>query len=116
MDGKKYTSIDEYIDSADETAREKLVQLRAIIKATAPAAEEVISYNMPAFRMKHVLVYFAAYKNHIGFYPTAKPIKVFNEELKKYKHSKGAIQFPLDEKLPLQLIKRMVMFRVNDEK
>lgn len=77
-------------------------------------AEEVISYKMPAFRFKGMLVYFAAFKNHIGFYPTNSGIEVFKDELDRYKSSKGAVQFPLDKPLPLDLIRRIVEFRVKE--
>lgn len=110
---KKPDSIDQYIVSCDTHAAAKLQQLREIIQRAAPAAEEVISYGMPAFRQGKILVYFAANKSHIGFYPTASPIEVFREELKAYKTSKGAIQFPMDQKLPILLIKRIVKFRLS---
>ncbi|MEY4604517.1 MAG: hypothetical protein RIT43_1809 [Bacteroidota bacterium] len=78
------------------------------------ACEEVISYNMPAFKLKHVIVYFAAHKKHIGFYPTSKPIEALKDELKNFNYSKGAIQFPYDSPLPEVLIKKIIDFRLND--
>ena len=90
-----------------------LQKLRAAIKAAAPKAEEVISYQMPAYNYHGMLVYFAAYKNHIGFYPTGSGIEAFKKELSVYKGSKGAVQFPLDKPLPLALIKQIVKFRVQ---
>lgn len=91
-----------------------LGEMREIIRKAAPKAVETISYNMPAFKQGKILVYYAANKSHIGFYPTPQPIKVFADELKKYKTSKGAIQFPIDEKLPAVLIRKIVRFRVGE--
>lgn len=107
----KPANIDEYIQSFPEAAQKILEQLRAAIKKAAPKAVEVISYSMPAFKQNGVLVYFAAYKNHIGFYPTPSGIETFKEELSKYKSSKGAVQFPIDKPLPLTLIIKIVKFR-----
>ena len=90
--------------------------LRNEIKSVAPESIEVISYNMPAFKMKEVLVYFAVNKNHIGFYPTPSAIIEFKEELVPYKTSKGAIQFPIDKPLPYDLIRKIVKFRVRTNK
>jgi len=92
--------------------------LRKTIKTAAPAAEEVISYNMPAIKQNGILVYYAAYKAHIGFYPTPSAIEAFKKELSKYESSKGAVRFPLDQPLPLSLITRIVKFRIklNQEK
>ncbi len=114
MDKIKYRDTDQYIAAFPPEVKEGLETLRAAIREAAPESEEVISYNMPAFRLKSVLVYFAAYKNHIGFYPTNNPIKVFKKDLVKYHTSKGAIQFPIDEPLPLALVKRIVKFRVRE--
>ena len=108
--------IDEYIGSFPEAVQEKLETMRRIIAGAAPGAEEVISYRMPAFRLGEILVYFAAFTRHIGFYPTSRPIVAFRDELKPYKTSKGAVQFPLDKELPVELIQRMVRFRVDDSK
>lgn len=111
--GTKLKDADSYIALFPESTQKKLQQLRNAIKKAAPNAEEVISYNMPAYKLNGILVYFAGYENHIGFYPTSLPIQVFKEELTAYKTSKGAIQFPLDEKLPADLIKRIVKFRIE---
>ena len=92
----KFSNIDEYIAAQDKERQLVLQQFRKIIKAAAPKAVEVISYGMPAFKQGSVLVYFAAMKEHYGFYPTSKPIEVFKDKLKPYKTSKGAIQFPAD--------------------
>lgn len=109
-----FKNIDEYIALQPENVRGKLEEIRLEIKRAAPMAEEVISYKMPAFRFKGVLVYFATAKNHIGFYPTPSGIVAFKDEMEEYKSSKGAVQFPLDKPLPLDLIRRIVEFRVKE--
>lgn len=111
MIADKPKNIDEYILGFQPEIQILLETLRSTIKKAAPEAKEVISYNMPAYRQNGILVYFAANKNHIGFYPTSAPIQVFSEELKAYKTSKGAIQFPMDKPLPLGLITKIVEFR-----
>ncbi len=108
------TTIDEYHQLYPQEVQDLLQQLRQAILQAAPKATETISYGMPAFKLNKVLVYYAAYKNHIGFYPTPKPIVHFKEELIPFKTSKGAIQFPINQKLPLALIKKIVKFRVAD--
>lgn len=107
-------NIDEYIANFPLPVQNKLVELRATIKKAAPEADEKMSYRMPAFNLKGILVYFAAYKNHIGFYPTSSGVYAFKKELAGYKTSKGAIQFPVDKQLPLDLITRIVIFRMNE--
>lgn len=111
----KYTSIDEYHNSFPEDIRVLLDKMRAIIKQAAPKAAEVISYGMPAFRQHGVLVWYAANKKHIGFYPSASPIQVFAQELIPYKTSKGAIQFPLDKPIPVTLVKKIVKYRLLED-
>lgn len=111
----KYKTIDEYHSTFPEEVQEMLEAIRAAIKQAAPLAEEVISYNMPAFKLKGILVYYAANKNHIGFYPTSSITTVFNNELAGYKTSKGAIQFPIGKDIPVGLVKRIVEFRVNEQ-
>ncbi len=111
--GTKFKDADNYIALFPESTQKMLQQLRSIIKKAAPAAEEVISYNMPAYKLNGILVYFAGYENHIGLYPTSLPMQAFKEELTAYKTSKGAIQFSLDKKLPVDLIKRIVRFRIE---
>jgi uncharacterized protein YdhG (YjbR/CyaY superfamily) len=113
-DKKTLDNIDEYIANFPADIQEILQELRATIKAAAPEAEEAISYQMPTFKLKGNLVHFAAYKNHIGFYPVPRGIEAFQEELSAYKGSKGTVQFPLDRPLPLDLISRIVRFRVKD--
>ena len=114
MISAKPTNIDEYILGFPKDVQKILQQLRVTIIKAAPEAAEVISYQMPAFKYKGILVYFAAYKNHIGFYPTASGIRVFKNEISGYKNSKGAVQFPIDKPLPLSLISKMVKFRVKE--
>lgn len=89
-------------------------KLRSLIRKAAPKAEELISYKMPAYKLHGVLVYFAGYDHHIGFYPMPSAIEKFHRELSKYKKAKGTVQFPIDETLPADLITRMVKFRVDE--
>lgn len=112
---KKPLSIDEYIAQFPAGIQELLQQVRTTVQQAAPSAKEVISYAMPAFKQNSVLVFFAANKNHIGFYPTGAGIEAFKDQLGAYQFSKGAIQFPLDKKMPLALIKKMVKFRVKQD-
>ena len=107
-------TIDEYIASFPLDIQEKLDLMRQTIGKAAPDAEEKISYRMAAFTLKGMLVYFAAHKNHIGFYPFTTAIKSFSNELTPYHTSKGGIRFPHNSPLPLDLIKRMVDFRVKE--
>lgn len=110
-----YKDIDSYIEQFDNPVKELLVQMREIIRQAAPNAKEVIRYSMPAFKMKSVLVYFAAAKKHIGFYPTGSGVTAFANELTErgYQFSKGAIQFPMDKPLPKDLIQRIVHYKVQ---
>jgi len=109
-----FTSIDEYIATFPETIQERLREMRATIKAAAPDATEKISYQMPTFFLKGNLVHFAAFKSHIGFYPTPQGIEAFKDELSIYEGAKGSVQFPLDRPLPLELVSRIVKFRVSE--
>jgi uncharacterized protein YdhG (YjbR/CyaY superfamily) len=111
---KQLNAIDSYISGFPKQTRGMLEQLRATIKLAAPEASEVISYGMPAYKQKGILVYFAAYKNHIGFYPTASGIEAFKPELSSFQWSKGTIQFPLDKPLPLELVTKIVRHRINE--
>ncbi|MDD4298706.1 MAG: DUF1801 domain-containing protein [Bacilli bacterium] len=113
---KEFSNIDEYINKFPKDVQIKLHQLRQVIKNATPEVIETISYQMPAFKTNEILVYFAAYKNHIGFYPTPSAMVVFKDELSKYKTSKGAIQFPLNETLPIELITQIVKFRAKESK
>lgn len=107
-------NIDEYISAFPPDVQKKLEEMRAIIKKAAPAAREVISYSMPAFSMNGIIVYFAAHTSHIGFYPTNSGVLNFSNELKDFRTSKGAIQFPLDRPIPADLVTRIVEFRLKE--
>jgi uncharacterized protein YdhG (YjbR/CyaY superfamily) len=107
-------TVDEYIAAFPKEMQQLLQQVRATIKKAAPAAEEVISYGMPAYKLNGMLVYFAGYKNHIGFYATPTGHASFKKELSVYKQGKGSVQFPTDQPLPLALITKIVKFRVNE--
>jgi uncharacterized protein YdhG (YjbR/CyaY superfamily) len=111
---KSFTSIDEYIESFPKETQKILKEIRATIKAAAPQAEEKISYQMPTFFLNGNLIHFAAFKNHIGLYPTPSGTEAFKEEIAKYKAAKGSIQLPIDEPMPLKLISRIVKFRVAE--
>ena len=112
--GQQYSTIDDYIRSFPGHIQQKLEDMRGAIRELAPGAEEKISYRMPAFYLNGVLVYFAAFSKHIGFYPTSGGIAAFKSELAKYKHAKGSVQFPIDEPLPMGLIKKIVQFRIEE--
>ncbi len=107
-------TIDEYIAGFPKDVQEKLQQVRRTIREAAPDAQEKISYKMPTFTLKGNLVYFAAFKNHIGFYPIPSGIEEFKEELSAYEQGKGSVQFPLDKPIPFDLISRIVKFRVKE--
>ncbi|MFD6208931.1 iron chaperone [Peribacillus sp. NPDC060253] len=109
-----FKTIDEYILRFPEEVQEILRTLRKVIKDAAPEAEEKISYQMPTFALHGNLVHFAAYKNHIGFYPTPRGISAFQHALSEYKSSKGAVQFPLNKPIPYELISEIVTFRVDE--
>jgi uncharacterized protein YdhG (YjbR/CyaY superfamily) len=108
------TSIDEYIGQFPKEVQSLLSQLRETIHQAAPLAEECINYAMPTFKLHGNLVHFAVFKKHIGFYPAPSGVEIFKEEIKDYKTSKGAIQFPLDRELPLDLISKIIIFRVAE--
>ena len=110
----KAIDVDAYIIDFPTDTQALLKQLRTAIMKAAPGAEEVISYQMPAYRYNGMLVYFAGYKNHIGFYPGAAGIEAFKKELSIFKGAKGSVQFPLDKPLPIQLVARIVAFRVKE--
>ncbi len=109
-----FKTIDEYINAFPEDVQKILNQLRQTIKDAAPEAEETINYQMPTFTLNGNLVHFAAFKNHIGFYPTPAGIEAFREELAPYKGAKGSVQFPIDQPLPLPLIRKIVEYRVKE--
>jgi len=112
------STVDAYIEQFPIETQALLQELREIIKSTAPDAMECIAYKMPAYKYLGALVYFAGYKNHIGFYPGAAGILDSMNEVKAYKFAKGSVQFPLNQPLPADLIQRIVLFRVqqNNEK
>jgi uncharacterized protein YdhG (YjbR/CyaY superfamily) len=107
-------SITEYINAAPEEAQKKLREMRACIRAAAPGAEESLKWGMPAFSYRRILVTFAAFKHHIGFYPTPSAVKAFANDLAKFATAKGSIQFPLEKPLPLPLIRKITAFRVRE--
>ncbi|HKR07207.1 MAG TPA: DUF1801 domain-containing protein [Bacteroidia bacterium] len=106
--------IDAYIDMQPESVRGVLEKFRQTIRKAAPEAEEMISYQMPAFKYHGMLVYFAAWKNHVGFYPVSSGIKEFKKELSAYEVSKGTVKFSVDKPIPFGLISKMVKFRVKE--
>jgi uncharacterized protein YdhG (YjbR/CyaY superfamily) len=110
----KVQTIDEYIKTFPRDIQDILETIRQTIKKAAPDAQEAISYQIPTFKLHGNLVHFAAFKNHIGFYPTSKPIQIFKSELSSYKTSKGAIQFPFDKPIPFSLISKITRFRVKE--
>ena len=110
----KPNSIQEYFSWFTPEIQAKLQQMREILRQAVPEAEEVISYHMPAFKTTEVLVYYAAAKSHLGYYPTSSGVTNFKEELAGYVTSKGAIQFPYDEDLPVQLIGEIAQFRAQE--
>ncbi|WP_420148202.1 iron chaperone [Spirosoma sp.] len=114
MTTDKPNTIDEYIAGFPADVQEKLQQVRETIKKAAPDATETVKYAMPTFTLNGNLVYFAGFKNHIGFYATPKGNEAFQQELSAYKQGKGSIQFPLDQPMPLDLIARMVTYRVEE--
>ena len=111
---QKTNDIDHFIAAFPEETQKLLQQIRTTIKEAAPDAEECISYGIPTLKYKGNLVHFSAYKAHIGFYPTASGIAVFKNELSAYKCSKGAVQFPIGQPLPLEIITRIVKFRLKE--
>ena len=117
MENKKgiASSIDEYIADFPADIQEILQQVRSTIREAAPDAKETISYAMPTFTLHGNLVHFAAYKNHIGFYPTPSGVEEFKERLSVYKGAKGSVQFPLTQPIPYELIKAIVLYRIAED-
>jgi len=110
----KFKTIDEYIATFPKNVRDVLEEFRRVIRESAPEAEEAISYGMPAFKLNGNLVFFAAWNNHVGFYPGGNSvIEAFKKELSQYKQAKGTIQFPYDKPIPFDLVKKIVKFRVK---
>ncbi len=114
-DRQHFESIDEYINTFPAEVRKILTSIRRTIKEAAPEAQEAIKYQMPTFTLYGGnLVHFAAFKHHIGFYPTPTGIEEFKKDLSRYKGAKGSVQFPLDQPMPLPLIRRIVKYRVKE--
>jgi uncharacterized protein YdhG (YjbR/CyaY superfamily) len=109
-----FNTIDEYISNQTLEVQPLLEQIRKTIQKAAPEAEEVISYQMPAYKQHGILVYFAAFKNHIGFYATPNGHAQFKEALSTYKQGKGSVQFPLNKPIPFDIITKIVKFRVTE--
>jgi uncharacterized protein YdhG (YjbR/CyaY superfamily) len=112
----KPTTIEEYIASAPVESQEKLRQMHQIVRESAAGATESLKWGMPAHSHQKILVTYAGLKHHIGFYPMPSAIKAFAKEIKNYKTGEGSVQFPLDQKLPIALIKKMVKFRVKESR
>lgn len=110
----KPKTISEYIKLAPKESQKKLREIYSCIKKSAPYAQEGLKWGMPAFSYKRILVTFAGFKKHIGFYPTPSAVTKFKKELSKYKTARGSIQFPLDKALPLPLIRKITIFRVKE--
>lgn len=107
-------TIAEYINAAPQAARKKLREMRACIRSVAPDAGESLKWGMPSFSYRRILVIYGTFKHHIGFYPTTSAVRAFARQLAKYNFAKGSIQFPLDQPLPLPLIRRIAAFRVKE--
>ncbi len=107
-------SITEYINAAPKEAQKKLREMRACIRTSAPGAKESLKWGMPAFSYRRILIMFAAFKHHIGFYPTASAVRAFANDLSKFGTAKGSIQFPLEKPLPLPLIRKITAFRIRE--
>lgn len=109
-----FKTVDEYIRTFPEDVQEMLEKIRQTIHKAVPEAEEVISYQMPTFRLSGILVHFAAFKNHIGFYPAPSGIEAFKDELSAYEGGKGSVKFPLDKPLPYELISEIAKYRAKE--
>lgn len=115
MERKEFDTVDEYIASYPKDVQAILERIRGIVRKAAPVAEERIAYGMPTYKMRRNLVHFAAFKGHIGLYPTPSATGAFAVELEHYESGKGSIRFPLDKPIPYDLIRRIVEFRVSEE-
>jgi len=109
-----FKDIDSYIKSFPSSTQKILEQLRKTIRKAAPDAQETINYGMPTFTLNGNLVHFAAFRNHIGFYPTPSGIEMFKKEISEYEWAKGSVKFPIEKPLPYDLIARIVKFRVKE--
>lgn len=114
LPSQKFSNVDEYIAVFPPGTQTILQEIRQAIKKAAPKAEEVISYNMPGYKLNGMLVWYAGYKNHIGFYPKPSGLKAFQKELSGFKSSKGAVQFPIDQPMPLSLVTKIVKMRIKE--
>ena len=114
MTSHQPNSIDEYLEAFPASVQALLRQIRDTVHELAPEAVECLKYRMPTFFLGENLVHFAAYERHIGFYPTPSAMRAFEPELKRFVHAKGSVQFPITEPLPMDLIRRMVTFRVQE--
>jgi len=111
---RQFRTIDEYIAGFPEHVRDILEELRRVIREAAPRAEEAMRYGIPTFRLNGNLVHFAAFRHHIGFYPTPSAIEAFKEELSSYKQAKGTVRFPIDKPIPYDLVRKIVQYRVEE--
>ena len=110
---KKFKTVDEYILTFPKEVQEKLCKIRETVKKAAPGSEEVISYQIPAFRQNGILLWFGAFKNHIGLFPTSKAIQKFSKDLSPFKTTKGTIHFPFNKKIPFGLISKITKYRLK---
>lgn len=108
--------VDNYIATFPIETQEKLQQIRKVIKTVAPEAKEMMAYRMPVYKINKYIVFFAGHKVHIGLYPLPSAIEKFEKDLSQYKRAKGSVQFPLDKPLPLELIEKIVKFRIEEDK
>lgn len=111
---RRFKTMDEYISAFPKNVQDVLRELRRVIRESAPQSEETISYGIPTFKLNGNLVHFAAFKNHIGFYPTPSAIVAFKKELSPYKQAKGSVQFPIGKPMPFDLVKKIVRYRVKE--
>ncbi|MDE1727268.1 MAG: DUF1801 domain-containing protein [Thaumarchaeota archaeon] len=111
---KQFKTMDEYIATFPKNVQDILKKLRYVISESAPKAEETINYGIPTFKLNGNLVHFAAFKNHIGFYPTPSAIIAFKKELSPYKQAKGSVQFPIDKEIPFDVVKKIVKYRLKE--
>jgi len=111
---KQFKTIDEYVKTFPGDVQSILEKMRQAIRKAAPEAVEAISYQIPTFKLNGNLVHFAAFKNHIGFYPTSSGIEAFKKELSPYKGAKGSVQFPIEKPIPYDLVKKIVIFRMKE--
>lgn len=111
---RQFRTTDEYIAAFPKNIQEVLEKMRRAIRESAPQAKEAISYGIPTFKLNGNLVHFAAFKNHVGFFPTPSGIAAFKKELSRYELSKGTVRFPIDQPIPLDLVKKIVGFRVKE--